>query len=163
MINIINLLGLGTLNSYSANNYNHVHKIGYLKILGLNAGRDLCYVEDIDTENYRVKFKIASHSDTLPRLLLNKKEIVPLSIKIKELTVFDLPFSYEIYFWLPYFDQSHEIFIQNEFKTEIMVNGKRQPKTSITNILNSHRRKTLFLTNYPVKQNGYAMLHLCDV
>ncbi|MNZ14387.1 CDP-Glycerol:Poly(glycerophosphate) glycerophosphotransferase [compost metagenome] len=151
LINIIHLLGLDTLNSYSANNYNHVHKIGYLKILGLNAGRDLCYVEDIDTENYRVKFKIASHSDILPRLFLNKKEIIPLSIKIKELTVFDLPFSYEIYFWLPYFDQSHEISIQNEFKTEIMVNGKRQPRTSITNILNSHRRKNAISNELPSK------------
>ncbi|MDU1036502.1 MAG: CDP-glycerol glycerophosphotransferase family protein, partial [Staphylococcus sp.] len=141
IVNIINLLGLKSINSYSAINYNHVHKVGYLKILGMAAERDLCYVEDVDTKYKRLKFKIASQLDTLPRLLLNKKDTLPLSIKVKELTIFDLPFSYEIYFWLTYLDESHEFYIHNKFKTEIMVNGKRQPKSSIKEILNSHLLK----------------------
>ncbi|MFM4944022.1 CDP-glycerol glycerophosphotransferase family protein [Aeromonas bivalvium] len=149
--NIIKLLGLNTLNSYSANNYNHVHKIGYLRFLGLNAERDLCYIEDVDTKSHRLKFKIASHNETLPHLFLNKEKVIPLSIKIRELTIFDLSFSYEIYFWLPYRLESHEFYIENEFKTEIMVSGKRQLKPTIKNILNSHFRKNAISGKLPHK------------
>lgn len=149
--NIIKLLGLNTLNSYSANNYNHVHKIGYLRFLGLNAERDLCYIEDVDAKSHRLKFKIASHDEALPHLFLNKEKVIPLSIKVRELTIFDLAFSYEIYFWLPYRLESHELYIENEFKTEIMVSGKRQQKSTIKNILNSHFRKNAISGELPRK------------
>ncbi len=151
LIDIINILGVSTLKNYTANNYNHVHKIGYLKILGLNAERDLCYVEDVDTYNHRLKFKIASHHDILPRLFLNEKEIIPLSIKIKELTIFNIQFSYEIYFWLPYQLESHELYIINDYKTELMISGKRQHKSSIKNILNSHFKKNAVSKELPRK------------
>lgn len=151
LINIINGLGVTTLKNYSANNYNHVHKIGYLKILGINAERDLCYVEDVNTYNHRLKFKIASHHDILPRLFLDGKEIIPLSIKIKELTIFNLQFSYEIYFWLPYQSESHELHIKNAYKTELMISGKRQHKSSIKNILNSHFKKNAVSKELPRK------------
>lgn len=151
LFNIINLLGVDSLKSYSSNNYNHIHKIGYLQILGLNADRDLCYIEDVDTKNNRIKFKVASHHDVVPRLFLNQKEIIPLSVKVKDLTVFNYSFSYEIYFWLPYQLESHEFYILNEYKTDMMISGKRQQKSSIKNIINSHNKKNTITIDMPRK------------
>ncbi|SLK03425.1 CDP-glycerol glycerophosphotransferase, TagB/SpsB family [Enterobacter sp. NFR05] len=143
LVTLVNLLGVDVLKGYSAKNYNHVHKIGYLKLLGLDAERDLCYIEDVNLSNMSVKFKIASHHDTLPRLFLNGKETIPLSAKVRELTIFDLSFSFEIYFWVSYNSTTQELSLQNDFITGIIVNGKRLSKVAIVSIINSHVRKNV--------------------
>lgn len=138
---IVNALGVDVLKSYSSNNFNHIHKIGYFKLLGLDAERDLCYVEDVNNDNSSLKFKIASHNESFPKLMLNGVETIPLSVKVKELTIFDLPFAYEIYFWLAYSSVSQELSIQNDYITGLIVSGKRLSKSPIDDIIKSYVRK----------------------
>ncbi|MDM2796130.1 MULTISPECIES: CDP-glycerol glycerophosphotransferase family protein [unclassified Citrobacter] len=135
---IVNLLGVNVVKTFSANNYNHVHKIGYLKLLGLDAERDICYIEGVNLSNKSIKFKIASHNATLPRLFLNGKETIPLSAKVRALTIFDLSFSFEIYFWISYISTAQELSVHNEFITGILVSGKRLSKALIDNIIKSY-------------------------
>lgn len=158
IVNIVNLFGTEVIKNYSANNYNHVHKIGYFKLCNRNADKDLCYIEDVNENDRCVKLKISSHHSELPRIFVNDNEAIPLAAKIKDLTIFDLPFAWEVYLWLSYSSQSHEVTIQSKFKTEIMVSGKRQTKSSIGNIINSHLKKIAITEKLPPKVKALRFL-----
>ncbi|HBE2935310.1 TPA: hypothetical protein QIZ28_005073, partial [Escherichia coli] len=112
LTDIIRILGVDILKGFSAKNYNHVHKIGYLKLIGVKADKDLCYIEDINSENKVVKVKIASQTDAYPQILLNKEYLIPFTAKVKDLTIFDVNFSHEIYFWFSYDAISQELVIK---------------------------------------------------
>jgi len=45
LINISKNIGHDIIKSFSSPNYNHIHKIGYSKIMGSHVERDICYLE----------------------------------------------------------------------------------------------------------------------
>lgn len=80
----------------------------------MKADKDLCYIEDINSENKVVKVKIASQTDAYPQILLNKEYLIPFTAKVKDLTIFDVNFSHEIYFWFSYDAISQELVIKKK-------------------------------------------------
>lgn len=125
LVEILTILGPDVIKGYSASNYNHIHKIGYLKLIGLDAARDIAYLEEHDSRSKSIKFKIASHTKNFPRCYIDGKEIIPNHIKMKNLSVFDLEFSYETYVWIPFSANNKKVSFENNFITEILVAGKR--------------------------------------
>ncbi|HDW3272873.1 TPA: hypothetical protein RMM70_004926, partial [Escherichia coli] len=107
------------------------------------ADKDLCYIEDINSENKVVKVKIASQTDAYPQILLNKEYLIPFTAKVKDLTIFDVNFSHEIYFWFSYDAISQELVIKKENNTEILSGGKHYKKIKIENIIKNFERRDL--------------------
>ncbi|HFI3311783.1 TPA: CDP-glycerol glycerophosphotransferase family protein [Escherichia coli] len=151
LINILTSIGDESLRAFSAKNYNHVHKIGYLKLIGIVAEKELCYIEDVNSSKNSIKLKIASQFDTLPKLTLNKKIVIPFTAKIKELTIFDINFAYEIYLWFGFKSQHQELSIKNNIKTEIIALGKRFDKLKLETAINSFERKNKITNMLPIK------------
>lgn len=151
LVDILNLLGSDVIKSYSAANYNHIHKIGYLKLINLNAERDICYVEDRDEKENSIKFKIASHSSKLPRCYMDGKELTPSHIKIKELSVLNLEFSYEVYFWIEFTNNKNKISFKNNLPVNILSGGKRLNSESYANLSSMIERKNSVKIELPEK------------
>ncbi|HDW1223042.1 TPA: CDP-glycerol glycerophosphotransferase family protein, partial [Escherichia coli] len=159
LTDIIRILGVDILKGFSAKNYNHVHKIGYLKLIGVKADKDLCYIEDINSENKVVKVKIASQTDAYPQILLNKEYLIPFTAKVKDLTIFDVNFSHEIYFWFSYDAISQELVIKKENNTEILSGGKHYKKIKIENIIKNFERRDLINSSLPLMSKILRYLH----
>jgi CDP-glycerol glycerophosphotransferase (TagB/SpsB family) len=124
-VNISRAIGHNIIKSFSSPTYNHIHKIGYSKMIKSHVDRDICYLEESDNENGLLKFKIASHSNSYPRCFIDKNEVIPTNAKIKKLTLLELEFSYEVYLWISFEGQEQKISFTNSYQTDLFIAGKR--------------------------------------
>lgn len=151
IVAILNLLGPDVIKGYSAANYNHIHKIGYLRLINLNAERDICYIEDHDEKDNSIKFKIASHSSNFPRCYMDGKEFIPSHIKIKKLSILNIDFSYEVYFWVNFTNRKNKISFKNSLPVNILSAGKRLNSDSYANLSAIIERKNTLKIELPAK------------
>lgn len=148
---IISLIGVDVLKKYSSTNYNHIHKIGYLNILGEEALGSLCYIEDVDIEDRLIKLKVAAGIDMIPSVLLNNFEATPVSLKIKPLTIFDKAFAYEIFLWVKFKNHQHNMQLTAESNVDMIINGKRFKSCKVQQAIQSFNKKKAVLPVLPVK------------
>lgn len=151
LINISRNIGHDIIKSFSSPNYNHIHKIGYSKIMGSHVERDICYLEEGNHEHVSLKFKIASHSNAYPRCFIDSNEVIPTNAKIKKLTLFGLEFSYEIFLWVSFENQEQKISFTNTYQTELFVAGKRLKSECYGKLVTLLARKNALKEKLPAK------------
>lgn len=151
LIEITHAIGHKTIKSFSSPGYNHIHKIGYSQITGLHAERDICYLEESDHSEQSLKFKIASHTQSYPRCYIDNQEIMPQHVKIKQLTLFNLAFSFEAYLWISFKNSEQKISFNNYFPTDLFVSGKRVKAESYENLLSVIENKKRVKEKLPFK------------
>lgn len=151
LINICRNINLDIIKSFSSPNYNHIHKIGYSRIIGSHVERDICYLEEGDYEQASLKFKVASHSNTYPRCFINNNEVIPTNAKIKKLTLFGLEFSYEIYLWISFENQDQKISFTNTYQTDLFIAGKRLKSECYGKLVTLLAKKIVLKEKLPAK------------
>lgn len=151
LISISNSIGHDIIKSFSSSNYNHIHKIGYAKLINSHVERDICYLEEGDNEHASLKFKVASHSNSYPRCYIDSNEVIPTNAKIKKLTLLGLEFSYEIYLWISFENQEQKISFTNTHQTELFIAGKRLKSECYGNLVTLLNSKYVLKEKLPAK------------
>lgn len=151
LISILRTIDADIIKSFSSSNYNHIHKIGYSRIIGSHVERDICYLEEGDIEHTSLKFKIASHSNVYPRCFIDSDEVIPTNAKIKMLSLFGLEFSHEIYLWISFENQEQNISFTNTYQTELFIAGKRLKSERYGKLVELLERKNLLKEKLPAK------------
>lgn len=151
LIEITHAIGHKTIKSFSSPTYNHIHKIGYAQITGLHVDRDICYLEESDSRDQSLKFKIASHTQSYPRCFIDNQEVIPQHAKVKQLTLFNLAFSFEIYLWVAFENNEQKISFNNYFATDLFISGKRVKAESYENLLAIIENKNKIKEHLPLK------------
>lgn len=143
--------GKNMIHSFSAGNYNHVHKIGYSRIASTNAVFDMCYIEDVDKVNKKIKLKTVSHNKTIHYIEVMNKKIIPITLKVKELSVFGYEFAFEFYSWFKYNSPTDKVTLSGGVKKYILINGKRVERFQVKQAIAMHNNKLKVQPQLPAK------------
>lgn len=151
ILNIVTNIGIDVIRNVSYSNYNHIHKAGYYSLLNETLDFNMCYIEDTDISGKKLKIKIATQENLTPLILLDKKSVIPSSLKTRVYSLLGNVFSNEIYLWIPFVNLNQKLFIFGEVKNHFLHSGKKSESITINQAIACIKNKNKVSLPLPLK------------